>query len=241
MQAALGANRPRWVLVCWPRVGHCSNMARDAPRCHGLGARQAQEQLSLPDLDQLCGKGGSIPGSVSSRANTGVQGRTDGGTSGSMLTHRFHGMVLRLRSCRSNRLRPGSRGLPSLLPLLSHDEGTVTYFASEVGELPGSGGGAGCPASGRAGATCHGLEISALHLRCFSFLVKVKATDADEGVNGRVWYRIVKGKSRCPFAPRCICTRLWPAARTAPLRSPSSQTFPPPLSQTSALGLIARG
>lgn len=29
--------------------------------------------------------------------------------------------------------------------------------------------------------------------------MKVKATDADEGVNGRVWYRIVKGKSRCPF------------------------------------------
>ncbi|KAI6066661.1 cadherin-23 [Aix galericulata] len=30
---------------------------------------------------------------------------------------------------------------------------------------------------------------------CFSSLAKVKATDADEGVNGRVWYRIVRGKS----------------------------------------------
>uniref|UniRef100_A0A663DRW9 Cadherin related 23 n=1 Tax=Aquila chrysaetos chrysaetos TaxID=223781 RepID=A0A663DRW9_AQUCH len=32
-----------------------------------------------------------------------------------------------------------------------------------------------------------------------SSIVQVKATDADEGVNGRVWYRIVKGKSSCPF------------------------------------------
>lgn len=30
--------------------------------------------------------------------------------------------------------------------------------------------------------------------------IQVQATDADEGVNGRVWYRIVKGKSRFLFA-----------------------------------------
>lgn len=104
MQAALGANRPGWVLVCWPRVGHCSNTARDAPRCHGLGARQAQEQLSLPSPGQLCGQGGSVPGSISSGASTGVQGRTDGGTSSSALAHSFHGMVLRLSSHQPNSL-----------------------------------------------------------------------------------------------------------------------------------------
>ena len=49
----------------------------------------------------------------------------------------------------------------------------------------------------------------------FTFLMKVKATDADEGINGRVWYRIVKGKSRCPFVHRWVCTRLRPGTRTA--------------------------
>lgn len=61
----------------------------------------------------------------------------------------------------------------------------------------------------------------------FLFHPKVKATDADEGINGRVWYRIVKGKSRRPFVHRCICTGLWPAACTAPVRSPSFCTLQP--------------
>jgi len=97
------------------------------------------------------------------------------------------------------------------------------------------------------GRICHGLEVAAIHLHCFSFLTKVKATDSDEGVNGRVWYRIVKGKSRWLFVHGCICARLWRAARTASVCSPSFCTLQPtkiatpPPSKTSALALIAGG
>ncbi|NXD68781.1 CAD23 protein, partial [Eolophus roseicapillus] len=42
-------------------------------------------------------------------------------------------------------------------------------------------------------------DIPAASSICFSFLIKVKATDADEGINGRVWYRIVKGNEHNNF------------------------------------------
>lgn len=58
------------------------------------------------------------------------------------------------------------------------------------------------------GRTSPSLEFSALHLYFSAFLSKVKATDADEGINGRVWYRIVKGKSWCPFVHQGVCPRL---------------------------------
>lgn len=98
---------------------------------------------------------------------------------------------------------------PDPLSLLSSGEERVTYFAL-------------CLVSSPAQVekdvqlwqnrrTSPSLEFCALHLCSSAFLTKVKATDADEGINGRVWYRIVKGKSRYPFVHRGICPRLCPA------------------------------
>lgn len=68
------------------------------------------------------------------------------------------------------------------------------------------------PSFGRGRRTSPSLEFPALHIYSSAFLTKVKATDADEGINGRVWYRIVKGKSRCPFVHQGVCPRLCPAS-----------------------------
>lgn len=206
----------------------------DSPGCHGLAAHQAREQLPLPSSNHPS-KAPSLAAAPLGQALEGRAGLMEAPPPAQDPWHLWCGPEAQLPP------ESSSQGLLSLLSLLSSDEGRATYSALYLVSSPAQVEEKDVQLwQGR--RTHPSLEFSAFDLYSSAFLMKVKATDADEGINGRVWYRIVKGKSSAPS-----CIREFVPGPAQPqevelailLHFGAHKTISPSPMQNSALGLIA--